>query len=57
MKINELVQLIATNMSKSYWAPVGFLSTDPARFEACLALRGDGFFCKYEGLREITHNK
>ncbi len=52
-----LLKISSKYNGKSYWAPVGFLSTDPARFEACLALRGDGFFCKYEGLREITHNK
>ena len=39
--------------AKCYWAPVGFLSSDPARFNACLALKGDGFYCKYEGLREV----
>ncbi len=39
--------------AKCYFATVGFLSTDPARFEAELALRGDGFYCKYEGLQIV----
>ena len=34
-----------------YYAPVGFRSaTDSLRFNACLALKGDGFYAKYEGL-------
>ena len=36
-----------------YWAPVGFFSAEPDRFAAGLALRGDGFFCRYEGLRKL----
>lgn len=39
-----------------YWAPVGFLSVDHDRAKVCLALKGDGFLCKYEGLREIDTN-
>ena len=39
--------------AKCYWAPVGFGSTDSERFSAGLALRGDGFYCKYEGLRPV----
>ncbi len=35
------------------FAPVGFGSSDPERFEASLALRGDGFYCNYKGLEEI----
>lgn len=39
--------------AQCYFATVGFLSTDPERFNAGLALRGDGFYCKYEGLKQI----
>ena len=36
-----------------YYAPVGFRSaTDLIRFNACLALKGDGFYSKYEGLTD-----
>ena len=37
-----------------YYAPVGFRSaTDRIRFDACLALKGDGFYSEYEGLSEL----
>lgn len=36
-----------------FYAPVGFLSADPARFEAELALKGDAFYCKYLGLQKV----
>ena len=36
------------------FAPVGFGSSDPDRFDASLALRGDGFYCNYVGLEEIN---
>ena len=39
--------------AETYYATVGFLSTDPAIFAAELALKGDGFYCKYEGLKKI----
>lgn len=40
--------------AKCFYAPVGFRSaTDMARFNACLALKGDGFYAKYEGLEAI----
>ena len=35
------------------FAPVGFGSSDPDRFDKSLALRGDGFLCNYVGLQEI----
>ncbi|MBQ5956286.1 MAG: hypothetical protein IJL46_01810 [Clostridia bacterium] len=50
---SELLSMCEKYNAKGYWAPVGFLSTDPARFEANLALKGDGFYCKYQGLREV----
>ena len=37
-----------------YYAPVGFGSTDEERFEACLALKGDGFYANYRGLEPIV---
>lgn len=49
----ELLALGKKYNAEIYFATVGFLSTDPARFEAELALRGDGFYCKYEGLKQI----
>jgi len=40
-----------------YYAPVGFRSaTDLIRFNACLALKGDGFYAKYEGLTDPFRN-
>jgi hypothetical protein len=48
-----LLEMSEKYNAKCYWAPVGFLSSDPARFEACLALKGDGFYCQFEGLREV----
>lgn len=50
---NELLALGKKYNAETYFATVGFFSTDPARFEAELALRGDGFYCKYEGLQEV----
>ena len=49
----ELIALCKKYNAEIYFATVGFLSTDPARFEAELALRGDGFYCKYEGLQKV----
>lgn len=39
--------------AETYFATVGFLSADPTRFAAELALKGDGFYCKYEGLKRV----
>lgn len=39
--------------AETYYATVGFLSIDPERFAAEIALKGDGFYCKYEGLKEV----
>ncbi len=50
---SELINLGEKYNAETYFATVGFLSTDPERFEAELALRGDGFYCKYEGLQRI----
>lgn len=36
-----------------FWAPVSFLSTDAARSAEELALRGDGYYCSYRGLRSV----
>ena len=50
---DALVRLGEKYNAACYWAPVGFFSVEPDRFAAGLALRGDGFFCHYEGLRKI----
>lgn len=50
---NELLTLSKHYNAKTYLATVGFFSTDTDRYEAELALKGDGFYCKYEGLQEI----
>ncbi len=51
----ELLVIGEKYNAKCYWAPVGFRSSsDLMRFNACLALRGDGFYCKYEGLRPVN---
>ena len=50
---NELLLLGKKYNAETYFTTVGFLSTDPVRFEAELALRGDGFYCKYEGLQKV----
>lgn len=40
--------------SQCYYAPVGFRSsTDLLRFNQCLALKGDGFYSKYDGLKAL----
>lgn len=40
-----------------YYAPVGFRSaTDLIHFNACLALKGDGFYAKYEGFVDPFQN-
>lgn len=48
-----LLSLGAKYNAECAFATVGFLSTDAARFNAELALRGDGFYCKYEGLQIV----
>ena len=50
----ELLNLGDTYNAQCYYAPVGFRSaTDLIRFNKCLALKGDGFYSKYEGLERI----
>ena len=39
--------------AKCYYAPVGFMPSEPQRFQAELALKGDSYYCKYTGLQEI----
>ena len=56
--LSEYEKQTLLDLSKKYhadcfYAPVGFLSTDPARFEAELALKGDAFYCKYLGLQKV----
>ena len=48
-----LLKLAEKYSGASAWAPVGFFSAEPDRFSAGLTLRGDGFFCRYEGLRSV----
>ena len=48
-----LLKLSPKYHADCFYAPVGFLSADPARFEAELALKGDAFYCKYLGLQKI----
>jgi len=54
---NETLNLLR-NYSKCfdatcYYAPVGFGSTDASRFDAWIALKGDGFYAKYTGLTKL----
>ena len=50
----KLQSLGDTFNASCYYAPVGFRScTDLLRFNQCLALKGDGFYSKYEGLKEV----
>lgn len=52
-KIRSLLQSYQQRFGAvCYYAPVGFRSTDSDRFNACLALKGDGFYAKYEGLAD-----
>ena len=39
--------------AECWWASVDIRSNDPERAEACLALKGDRFNCKYAGLDRI----
>ena len=48
-----LLELSQKYHADCFYALVGFLSTDPARFEAELALKGDAFYCKYLGLQKV----
>lgn len=50
---NELLLLGRKYSAETYFATVGLLSADPIRFQTELALRGDGFYCKYEGLQRV----
>ncbi|MHB1154978.1 MAG: hypothetical protein ACYC00_21960 [Eubacteriales bacterium] len=40
--------------AKCYFASVGIGSCDADRFNASIALRGDGFYSNYRGLEEIV---
>ena len=57
--INEITRARVAELGKRYqakcfWGVVGYWSaTDLLRSEKCLALKGDGFYAKYEGLRPI----
>ena len=56
--LSEYEKQTLLDLSKKYhadcfYALVGFLSTDPARFAAELALKGDAFYCKYLGLQKV----
>ena len=51
---NKLLSYCTRFNAQCYYAPVGFRSaTDIERFNACLALKGDGFYAKYEGLEPV----
>ncbi len=50
---NVLLRLGTLYNAKCFFAPVVFMSIDPMRFEAGLALKGDGFYANYRGLEEI----
>lgn len=43
--------------AKCYYAPVGIGAQDGKRFEKGLALRGDSFYIRYEGMEELTEDK
>ena len=51
----KLLKLSERYSAKCCWATVGFVSAEPERFAAGLALRGDAFFCRYEGLRQVEN--
>jgi hypothetical protein len=61
-KMPILDKVIRSNLLKhaksfnaiSYYAPVSFGSSDAERFEASLALRGDGFYANYKGLELLN---
>ncbi len=57
-ELTEDDKKIMIEQSKKYdaiplFAPVGFGSTDPERFDKSIALRGDSFYSNYVGLEEI----
>ena len=53
---SELLRLSERYGARCCWAAVGFVSAEPERFAAGLALRGDAYFCRYEGLRQVTES-
>lgn len=53
---NIMIEYSTSNNAIPLFAPVGFGSTDPERFEKSLALRGDGFYCNYVGLQKIEND-
>ena len=50
---NIMIEYSNSNNGIPLFAPVGFGSRDPERFDKSLALRGDGFYSNYVGLEEI----
>lgn len=40
-----------------YFAPIGIGAMDPARFDAGLALKNDGYYIKYNGLEKVEFKK
>ena len=50
----ELLNLGDEYNAQCHYAPVGFRSaTDLIQFNRCLALKGVGFYSKYEGLETV----
>ena len=52
-KKSKMLEYKSRYHTKCFYAPVSFRSSDEARFNQCLALRGDGFFVRFSGLTEI----
>lgn len=56
MSMQEKKKILAFSQkydAECYYAPVGIGSTDPERFHAELALKGDSYYINYEGLIRI----
>lgn len=56
--INEMMKTRLLTLGQKYhadcyYAPVGFRSNDPIRFNECLALKGDGFYVKFEEMEKL----
>ncbi len=49
----QLSMLGAKYNARCFYAPVGFIPADVQRFNAKLALHGDGFYCIYKGLEAL----
>ena len=54
-ELNMIINMARINTCIALFASVSFGSTDSERFEKGIALRGDGYYCNFEGFEHILY--